>query len=276
MAFLIGSEPAQTNDVIAHFVLRFVEIFAQDPLRTGDALRFEQFTTLLIWIWERYYDLLFKYAALARTARAAGAKKPAFVDAVVTFIVQLISKPQATPPYIPGTTILPAPPASPLRTSAQASPTTRSEPAYIAHHAPYVFSALLERTRPTREDCLQLDAKLIVTLVSASRSDITKWKCFKVLTFLLEEVPEVANGILLGKGDSDEKKATEKREQMKGLIGCVVAHLKPESSYQFYFYFYFYMFIFIFMFICIFIPLCLFYFDYKKVTDNYLELRLLL
>eukprot|EP00026_Physarum_polycephalum_P000502 Phypoly_transcript_00503.p1 GENE.Phypoly_transcript_00503~~Phypoly_transcript_00503.p1 ORF type:complete len:987 (+),score=177.48 Phypoly_transcript_00503:142-3102(+) len=230
LSFLIGTEP-QTCDVIANFAHRFLEVSAQDPARIGDAARFEQFTQLLIWVWERYNDLLGKYAALLRAARATGAtQKPAFSDAIVNFILQMISKPQATQDYFPGTTILHAPAASPMRTSAQSSP-TQSEPVYAAHHAPYVLRALLARR--TEEGAAQLDARLLTSLVTASRLDITKWKCFKVINFLLEEVPEVASGILLGKGESEgEQKGSEKREQMKGLIGCVVAHLKPDSSYR--------------------------------------------
>ena len=54
-----------------------------------------------------------------------------------------------------------------------------------------------------------------------------------MVNFLLEEVPEVANGVLLGKGEEkEEQKVAEKREKMKGLVACVVAHLRPDSTYQ--------------------------------------------
>ena len=178
MSFLIGGEPAQTCDVIAHFVQRFIEVSAQDPLRASDATQFDQFTVRLIWLWERYHDLLFKYAALARAARAAGMQKPAFVDAAVAFILQMISKPPATQPYVPGAPILATSSTSPLRTSSHGSPSAQSEPAYVAQHAPYVLRAILERSSNTQgvSTYSQLDAKLLVTLVSASRLDITKWR----------------------------------------------------------------------------------------------------
>lgn len=179
MGFLIGNDSPQTCDGIAHFVQRYMEVSAQDPMRTGDAGLFEQFTNCLLWTWDRYRELLYKWAGIVKAARAANLQRPVFVDACVVFMAQMISKSPAAQPYTPGVSLLPTPSAPPLRTSAtHGSPSAQTEPVYVAHHAPYVLRAVLERSSPAREDRVpaSIDARFFMTLVGGSRNDITKWR----------------------------------------------------------------------------------------------------